>query len=204
MSDSATDPAPDPSFVWANPPNCAPDAPAVSLPAAQHDSLPPLVPLPFYTNDEWERIAQHVPGGWAGAYFEPVAGSNRLVLNFVDTTHLSMSLDSLAAYWSGQPLSFARDAVLIRVVRWDWVQLNDWYRYVTLVVGLPDGWTYSDIDEGKNRLEFGAATPADRDVLLQRLRQLGVPCWLAAVEVLGYAVPLTARPPSAGVEIVAP
>jgi hypothetical protein len=115
-----------------------------------------------------------------------------------------MSLDSLAAYWSGQPLSFARDAVLIRVVRWDWVQLNDWYRYVTLVVGLPDGWTYSDIDEGKNRLEFGAATPADRDVLLQRLRQLGVPCWLAAVEVLGYAVPLTARPPSAGVEIVAP
>jgi hypothetical protein len=206
-SDPPSDPSSDGSsagFVWANAGSCSPNAPAVSLPTARHDSLPPLVRLPAYTDDEWQRIAEHVPGGWAGAYLEPVAGVNRLWLNFVDTTHLSMSLDSLAAYWTGKPVSFDRDDVLIRVVRWNWVQLNDWYRYVTVVVGLPDGWTYSDIDERENRLAFGAATPADRNVLLQRLRQLGAPCWLAAVEVRGYGVPKTARPPTTGVGIVAP
>jgi hypothetical protein len=163
----------------------------VSLPAAQHDSLPPLVPLSFYTNDEWQRIAQHVPGGWAGLYFD---GQHRLTVNFVDTTDLSSSLASLAPYFTRY--SFARGSVLINVVRWDWIQLNDWYRYLELVAGLPDGVSFTDIQEVNNRLEFGAATPADRDVLLRRLDQLGVPCWLAAVTIEGYAVLKSARPPS--------
>jgi len=153
-------------------------------------------------------VAEHVPGGWAGLYLEPVAGRNRLVLNFVDISHVSESLNALAVYYPtylpGTHFSFARDSVRIRVVRWNWVQLNDWYRYVILVAGLPDGWTYSDINEVTNRLEFGAATPADRDLLLQRLSQLGAPCWLAAVSIQGYAVLKGAQPPLPASGVVAP
>ena len=179
-------------FVWANQSSgCAGNSPALSLPAARRDSLPPLIPYSFYTNDEWQRIAEHVPGGWAGMYYD---GAHRLTLNFVDTTALSRALDSLAAYWRGQPLSFARNAVQIRVVRWDWIKLNDWYRYITLVAGLPAGVSFTDIQEGNNRLEFGAATAGDRDVLLPRLSELNAPCWLVAVTIRGYAQPLSARP----------
>jgi hypothetical protein len=127
---------------------------------------------------------------------------------FVDTTNIQVALDSLVVYYPGSHRSFARDSVVLRLVRWNWVQLDDWYRYFNLVAGLPDGVSFTDIQELNNRLEFGAPTAADRELLLQRFQQLGAPCWLAAVTV----VPLcdngsclkSVQPPPAASGIVAP
>jgi hypothetical protein len=122
---------------------------------------------------------------------------------FVDTTNVLAALDSLAVYYAGLHRSFARDSVVLRLVRWNWVQLYEWSSYVLSVAGL-EGWCTADIDEVTNRLEFGARTDGDRDALLGRLRQLGVPCWLAAVHVGGCAVFASARPPSGESGVVGP
>jgi len=45
----------------------------------------------------------------------------------------------------------------------------------------------TDIDEVENRLHFGAESEAARDVLVQRMIELNVPCWLALVDVTGSA-----------------
>lgn len=182
-SDPVSDPAVDPSFAWANPPSCAADAPAVSLSAARHDSLPGYpAGSPLTLDEAFYRAAQHTPGGFAGFYLVPVNGRNTNVVMFVDTTNVSAALDSLTKYYPGSHRSFARDSVVLRLVRWNWEQLYDWYRYITSVAGLPNAWFSTDIQEDSNRVRIGAlATVANRDLLVQRLRQLDVPCWLAGV-----------------------
>jgi hypothetical protein len=197
-SGPVSDPAPDPSYVWANPPGCDSNAPAVSLPAAQGDSMPAVRSTGFLTIDETNyNLAQHVPGGWANYYLTPVNGRNTPVLMFVDTTNVLAAIDSLVKYYPYGHRSFARDSIVLRVVRWNWVQLYDWYRYISYFKGLPDGWTFSDVDEFENRLSFGGNTAADRDAVVQSLRQLDVPCWLAAVRIKGYAQLSNAQPPPA-------
>ncbi len=190
-SDPVSDANADPSFVWANPPGCDSAAPAVSLSAARRSSLPPVPQTGSLTiDDAWYNLSAFVPGGWAGMYLTPVNGRSTPVLMFVDTTHIADALDSLDAHYPWSHPSFARDSVVVRPVRWNWVQLHDWYRYILLVAGLPVGVSYTDIHESNNRLQFGAPTAADRAVLLQRFSQLGVPCWLVASNIQGYAVPL--------------
>ena len=202
----------DSDYTWANPPNCAPDAPGVSLPAAQHDSLPPLsVPIHPNLGDLWALVAEHVPGGWAGLHYSPAADGTYLVLSFVDTTHLSESLDSLAVYYPmyvpghsyapGHDYSFQRQYVRIRMVRWGWEQLYDWYRYLQLA-GLPGGIARTDMFE--NHLDYGVFSAADHTALLQRLSQLAVPCWLAAVYIGGWGVTKSAQPPPAAPGIAGP
>lgn len=202
--------------VWANPPNCAPDAPGVSLPTAQHDSLPPFVPHLNRLEDVWQLVAVHVPGGWAGFAF-PESSSviptgqmpPRPDILFVDTTHIAESLGSLAIYYPlyfpNLHFVFQRDSVGIRVVRWSWVQLHDWYRYLVLA-GPPNGVLRAafSFDDG-NRLSFGVATAADRTALLQRFSQLGVPCWLAQVYIGGGGGGVkVAQPPPAAPGVIAP
>ena len=202
-SDPAPDTAPDPSFVWANPPSCDSNAAAVSLLAAQRDSMPGLRPITagYRTIDElYYQLAERIPGGWAAWYKTPLNGRLTPVLMFVDTSDVLAALDSLAKYYR----SFSRDSIVLRQVRWDWVQLDDWYRYITWLHGLPDGETSSDIDEVTNRLEFGSVSEGRRQAILGRLRELHVPCWLAAVNIEGYAVLKGPQPPPAASGVVAP
>ena len=187
-SDPAADPAADPSFIWANPPGCDSNSATVSLPAAQRDSMPGLRPITagYRTIDElYYQLSERMPGGWAAWYQTPLNGQLTPVLMFVDTTtDVQAALDSLAKYYR----SFSRDGILLRQVRWDWVQLDDWYRYISYFKGLPDGTTSSDIDEVTNRLEFSAVSEGRRQAILGRLREFHVPCWLAAVNIEGYVI----------------
>jgi hypothetical protein len=166
------DPPLDPTYVWANPPGCDSAAPAVALSAARRDSLP------FYAlNDGNTVISRTVPGGWGGYYMTPVNGRNRFVVLLVDTTHLSAALDTLKRWYPER--SLARDSVVVRVVRWDWILLAEWYGYFHHV-GLLDV-NFGDINEVTNRLEFGSGSAQGRQATLQRLNDLHAPCWLAAV-----------------------
>jgi hypothetical protein len=189
-STPVTGPAPDPSYIWANPPGCDSGAPALRLPQAQRDSLGDLTMTYPSLDRSFYILSLHTPGGFAGIYKTPVNGRNRVVLNFVDTTNLAASLDSLAQF--GTAYTFTRDSVLINVVRWDWVKLFEWYRYIFLTVKQwPDGWTSSDIDEVANRLGFGGYPIAGRDSVAQVLSQIpGLPCWLAAVR---FELPATIK-----------
>jgi hypothetical protein len=130
----------------------------------------------------------------------------RVDVLFVDTTHISESLDSLAVYYPlyfpNLHFSFQRDSVGIRTVRWSWEQLHDWYRYLFLA-GPPVVRAAFRYD-ASNRLTFGVATAVDRPILLQRFRQLGVPCWLAQVYIGGGSVLKDAQPPPAAPGIAGP
>jgi hypothetical protein len=64
----------------------------------------------------------------------PVNGRNRFVVLLVDTTYLSAALDTLKRWYPQR--SLARDSVVVRVVRWDWILLAEWYGYFHHV-GLP-------------------------------------------------------------------
>ena len=152
---ACSDPAADDGFLWANHGSCSPKP--VSLSAARRDSLPAYpLGLPLNYDERFYRAAQHTPGGFAGFYLgDPVNGRQPTVLLFVDTTHVLADLDSLALYYPGSHPSFARDSVQLRLVRWNWVQLYEWYYYVLLVAGLPRGLTVTDIQEFNNRVEFG-------------------------------------------------
>jgi len=196
---ACSDPQSD-DFVWANGAGCQAGSPALSLSAARHDSLPAYPDsLPLSLDEVFYRAALHTPGGFAGAYLEPVNGRNTTVLMFVNLTNARAALDSLTPYYPWSHASLAPDSVRFRKVRWDWVQLYDWYRYLLIVAGV-DGLSVTDIQEVNNRLEFGAATAEDRGRVLRRLSELGVPCWLAAVSVQGYAVLKDGhRPPTSGI-----
>ncbi len=65
---------------------CPADTPALSLPAAQRDSLPPLGgPEPYPTPDEeWAIWAREVPGGFAGLTSDVDEVRNRIVYGVLD------------------------------------------------------------------------------------------------------------------------
>jgi hypothetical protein len=130
--------------------------------------------------DGWEIIGQHVRGGFAGWYFD---ANHRFTVNLVDTTDLASSLDALAYWWTQLYPSLTRDSVSINVVRWDWIQLRDWRQYLVHNQKLQNTVSEGRIDlDSKNRVHFIVWSDAARGATLQRLLEIGIPCWLVMVE----------------------
>ena len=183
-------------FLWANGTghDCNPNTAAVSLPVAQVESLSPIPPIDQAHGDAlWAAIALHVPGGWGGVYRQGAL----LVLMFVDTTQIAVSLDSLAVYgpFAGLRLPPTTDSLLLLRVRWNWIQLWRWYGYVEERLNVR-GETASDIQETNNRLEFYGENAAARAAILNQLADLRVPCWLAAVGIMPAVQLADLRSPS--------
>jgi hypothetical protein len=178
-------------LAWANGTGhaCDPSTQGVNPPASVSDSLDTIPPLGQSGSPDatWAAIALHVPGGWAGAY----RSDGRLVLMFVDANQISAGLDSLAVYGSygGITIPANRDSLLLVPVRWNWIQLYQWYGYILRhpLTGL----TFTDIQETNNRIELSASDASSRTRLLHQLADLHVPCWLVAV---GIAVPIQLYP----------
>jgi len=168
-------------LTWANGTghSCDPSAPAVDPPASIAESLPVIPPLSQggSPDGDWAAIAVHVPGGWAGAYLM----SGKLALMFVDASQVSAGLDSLAVYgsYAGISIPANRDSLVILRVRWNWIQLYQWYGYVLLHP--LSNLTGTDIQETNNRIELYAADAPSRTAILEQLADLHVPCWLVAV-----------------------
>lgn len=181
-SEPMSGPTVTPGIVWANPPNCAPDAPAVSLSAERRDSVS-FISL----GDGDAVIARTVPGGWGGFYVTPVNGQNRSVVLLVDTTNLSAALDTLKRWYPHY--SFARDSVVVRMVRWDVIQLNDWSKYLLVRRQLQNTLCGSYFDVVANRLRFVVCSDAAREAVLQRMLEIDIPCWLVAVETTFPCIP---------------
>jgi hypothetical protein len=155
---------------------CVADAPATPLSAARRDSLPVREPGSWTIDDTYADLALRVPGGWAGWY---VSGDETIVY-LVDPASLTATLDALAAEGVRAP----SHPPVARPARWDFAQLHDWYRYLLLKLSAAGGIRSSDIQEARNRLQFGLTDAAAVAQFDARLRELGVPCHLVVRKVV--------------------
>lgn len=181
----ATDPA------WASiGASCSPASPPRVVPASRRDSLPPYSHGPTRTSDDdWADLARTAPGGWGGLYLE----GGVPVMFLVDTTKRTAAIAAMKSFGFGASLDL--DRTRARAGRWDFAQLADWYGYFTLHVWTVPGMRTGDINEVKNRIEFGVADQAARLALESRLAPMGLPCYLVAVEIRGGATAARARGP---------
>lgn len=158
---------------------CASDAPATSLSAAARDSLPALDTV-HNQDDRWAQRARTVPGGWGGFFMDHGVPTIYLTDPKQRTSALAaLNRPGLDGHGLGPD-------VRVRRGRWDFAQLDDWYRYLTLRLGFVQV-VGTDIDETKNRIAYWVTGPSAISRLEARLAALHVPCFLVAVEVVdGY------------------
>lgn len=167
-----------------SPTGCDPAAPGPSLEPAKRDSLPPP-PTDFRTlDDEWAEIARQVPGRWGGV----VLDGGILTIYLVDPSKRAQAVAALFALGVGAPYDIRQARV--KQGRWDFAQLYDWYRYINVRVGWPEGLVLTDIDEGRNRVVYGVQDDNAKARLEAVVEPLGLPCELVVVEVTGPVVQL--------------
>jgi hypothetical protein len=156
-------------------------APAASVPPAARDSLPLGIFL-SPTKERWVQLAREVPGGFGGIIDE----GGVPITYLVDT---GQHRDAVAALVAEGVLKKTEET-RVRGARWDFAQLYDWYRYLTLHVELPGrdvvAW---GIDEGQNRLYFAMLDEPARRRFERALARLHLPCFLVTLQVTGRVVP---------------
>lgn len=115
--------------------NCTPSSPVTRVPENKRDSLPPYTHGPTRSvDDDWADAARLIPGGWGGLWLE--AGVPTMYL--VDTGQRNDAIAGLQARGFGSTLQLGE--TVVKPGRWDFAQLADWYRYLSLHVlfsGLP-------------------------------------------------------------------
>lgn len=170
--------SPQPDQRWASlGRRCSADAPAPSLRVGARDSLPPRS-LESDPDARWAALAGRVPGGWGGFFLE----NGVPTIYLIDPARKDAAIAVLTT--EGLPVT---SSTRVKQGRWDFAQLYHWYRYL-----LPrirgEGLTTGDIQETRNRLEFGVIDEAARARVEQALARLGVPCFLVAIEIRRRAV----------------
>jgi hypothetical protein len=161
--------------------SCSPTSPAYSVPRARLDSAPALTHGRSRTvDDDWSDLARDLPGGFAGIILE----SNVPVVFLTDTTQKQQAFTALQARGTfGLNFTNAR----ARAARWNFTQLAEWFRYFQ-VTPVENMWVSADIDESKNRIEYGVRDAAARAALEQALSRLDVPCYLVSTRVVNAVV----------------
>jgi hypothetical protein len=162
---------------------CTAASPATVLEGPRLDSLPLDSRARRGLSDEtWVTLAQEVPGGVGGIFMEQGVGYLWLVDPSKRTEAIAALADTplgIGLQQAGFPL---KNAVVLKA-RWNFAQLADWYAYVTSRALLGVQWTSADIQEARNRLEFGVISEAARLDLENRLKALDLPCNLVAIEI---------------------
>jgi hypothetical protein len=169
-------PLPASTAVWADlGRECAPDAPVWTVSAAALDSTPVLF---RDTNFAWADIARRAPGGWGGYFVDRGMGT----AYFVDPSQR----EAANAFFRSEGIHIP-SAQVAKQGRWDFAQMYDWYRYLRRHVWVP-GTSFSDIQEARNRLEYGAIDEPTRVRMEEVLAALEIPCFLVAIEIRPYAI----------------
>jgi hypothetical protein len=158
---------------------CPDDAPAPSLSADARESVPlPLSREPD-ANARWAALAGRVPGGWGGFFLE----NGVPTIYLVDPALKEAAIAVLTT--EGFPVT---SSTRVKQGRWDFAQLYDWYRYLARHIQAVDGMSFSDVQEARNRIEYGVIDEATRARLEQTLAALDIPCFLVAIEIRARAV----------------
>lgn len=98
----------------------------------------------------------------------------------VDTGQRNDAIAGLQARGFGSTLQLGE--TVVKPGRWDFAQLADWYRYLSLHVLSSSYVRSSDIDEVKNRIELEMTGMSTRAALETLLASLDLPCYLVAID----------------------
>ena len=135
-------------------------------------------------DDHWADLAEQIPGGFAGVLYSN--GKPVVMLTRPDQAAAAKAALAADPTFRGFDIAHAE----VRQARWDFAQLEDWYRYLTgfSSVWSTPGMVAGDKNEATNRLYFGIETEAGRQELTRKLLALNVPCDLIQI---GIASPAT-------------
>ena len=148
---------------------CVSDAPGIDLPAELRAELDPRR---LISRDDFP---QNLPGGYAGFYTPPLGG---VVIRFVDPVAgqsiqpVSKLLEDL-----GLPLA-SRKYVAYERVRWNLVQLYDWFQYLESGRTSPAvaGIESAGVDASRNSITVGVADEQARSAVINAYNAAGIPC----------------------------
>jgi hypothetical protein len=168
----------DPTVRWANLTKACPsNAAAVPLSA---DKRIALSAGSSRTIDDMDaEVARKIPGGWGGRFFLENGTTNMFL---VDPSQKDAAIAALNA----TGIAVTAD-INVRQGRWDFGQLYDWYHYVLANSLQSVAWSGTDIQEARNRIEIAVINEGERSKLEAKLSSLGIPCYLVAIYIRGYA-----------------
>lgn len=161
--------------------DCGPNPGTPELAAARRDSLPPADSTS--NNTRGAELARRFPGGYAGFWY---VNPHRTIVYFADTTLGRTVADTILKIEQvGHPLDTM--VVEMKQIRWNYAQLDDWYRYLQMRVwedyhtrngfGLNTGY----INTHRNVLAYHVNDSASVKKLERYLESLELPCGLVDV-----------------------
>lgn len=147
----------------------APDTPSPSPSLAQVSQDP---------NPSQLQVAQAVPG--FGGYFLDASGGGAPTVWLTDPAQRPAAEQALAGFLADR--GFTASELQVRQGTYEYVQLDGWYRKARAGVFSVAGIILGDVDEGSNRLRFGAADASAVSAVRAVLAPLGIPDAAAIVE----------------------
>lgn len=166
--------------------SCLSNSATMRLPAELRATLPPSGPQGLH--DAFLAISQAVPGGFAAMVWE----ENHYVLTFVEPEKAKLARgeieQALVTYRAVSPGTDLKTVEIRGGVRWTFVELDEWYRYILTngAFGVA-GVSSSGIHDSANSILFGVVDEAARARLEAKLASLGVSCNLVTTVIQPYA-----------------
>jgi hypothetical protein len=164
---------------------CVANSRTMRLPAELRASLPTMGSRGL--QDAYLAISQSVPGGFAGMVWE----TNHYVLTFVEPETANAARveieHALVTYKAVAPGTDLRTVEIRGGVRWTFVELDEWDRYIMSQRGVVPGVSSWGIDEGHNTIHFGVIDEESRARLEAKLASIGVSCNLVTTVIQPYA-----------------
>lgn len=140
------------------------------------------VPVEQTIDEIYAQMARDNPG-FAGLYLDPDGKTLHVLVKTsaspAETAAVERAVRShLARYDGPQP-----DKIEIDPAKYDFAELKEWYDRMGPVVWAVPGLVFTDIDEVKNGLRIGVETAEARELVEQRLAELGIPNELVEIEI---------------------
>ena len=145
-------------------------------------------------------VAQQVPG--FGGYFIDETGAPTVYLT--DPSRRADAAAALAGFLSS--FGWTASDLRVRQARYDYQQLDNWYRAAWPIALAVSGAVSTDLDEGRNRLRFTGVSASAVSAIASAVSGLGIPSDAMVVEVRGPVRQVLGlrdkvRPPSGGFQL---
>ena len=145
-------------------------------------------------------VARQVPG--FGGYFIDETGAPTVYLT--DPNRRADAAAALAGFLSS--FGWSASDLKVRQARYDYQQLDTWYRAAWPIALAVSGAVSTDLDEGRNRLRFTGVNASAVSGIVSALSGLGIPTDAMVVEIRGPVRQVVGlrdkvRPPSGGFQL---
>jgi hypothetical protein len=165
---------------------CLSNSATMRLPVELRAALPPTSGGRGL-EDAFLAISQSVPGGFAGMVWE----TNHFVLTFVEPEKANAARaeveQALVTHRAVAPGTDLRTVEIRGGVRWTFVELEEWFRYIMSQRAFVPGVSSWGIDEGHNTIHYGVIDESARAALEAKFASIGVSCNLVTTVIQPYA-----------------